>query len=648
MTQIDHGTIEMAPADAGWRDFGSWLASKRLILCGLVLVGGQVALNTYVLTRGYFQLDDFSIGGLSAHSFTLHMLFQNYSGQLMPAVFAVAWALTHTGGGYDWGLWAGTLVAMQALAGLALLRALRTLFGDRMTLLIPLAIFLFTPMAMSDLSWWAAGIQSVPIQLAIALAVDQHVRYVRYGRTRNVVFATVWILFGLAFYEKSVAIPLLLFALTSAFLTSGSWARGMLETLRKHWRAWVLYAGTIIAEIIVYALSLQASTARVRVPEASTAVSFGWGLIRSTFVPAILGGPWRWTLPHGAPRSWALYALASTPGALEALAWVAFVAIVVASLWYRREAWRAWLILLGWLVIADIGPIILGRVAYFGTLLSGQAMYVADAAPVLAICGALAFLPLRGEENAYRTDLPLRWRHGWRWAGVLAVATTLTAAFGAGSVWSYSTYRNQLHPQNTRSYLATASAALHGVAPNAVIYPSQIPNQMAWTLLGAPTQVQNALAPLADQVTGQDFQWGTPTGLAPWFMVFDAQGRLHPAVVTGPHSLPFRPKSACVLHPTGIQLPLTGQVYPLPFVMQIGYYSGRPVTLAVTFGGHQYQLSLPSTSLAYGYLPVTGPGNSVGIRPVTPNPGICLGTVTVGNVEPSSSEFPVPAFPRRG
>src|SRR5205807_1194400 len=82
---------------------------------------------------------------------------------------------------------AGWLVAMRALAGLALLRALRTLFGNRMALLLPLAVFLFTPIALTDLSWWAVGCQAVPVQLALAMAVDQHVRYIRTGRIRNVV-----------------------------------------------------------------------------------------------------------------------------------------------------------------------------------------------------------------------------------------------------------------------------------------------------------------------------------------------------------------------------------------------------------------------------------------------------------------------------
>ncbi len=643
VTQVQH---EIADQEAGaaWREFTAWLAGQRLILSALALIAAQVALNSYVLNRGFFQNDDFAIGGLAAHSFSVHLLFQNYQGHLMPAVFALAWVLTHSGGGYDWGLWAGSLVILQALAALALLRALRTLIGDRMVLLVPLGVFLFTPMALADLSWWAAGIQSVPIQLALALAVDQHVRYVRSGRIRNAVWAGVWVLFGLAFYEKSAGIPLLLFALTSAFLVPGSWPAGMRATLRRHWPAWVLYAGVILTEFVVYIASLRGSSVRVQVPEANAFVAFAWNLLRNTFVPTALGGPWRWT-PGGAAASWSLYSLASPPLVLLVLSWAIAAVVVLASLWYRREAWRAWVILLGWIVVADIAPVALGRFAYFGSILSAQTMYLADAAPVLAICLAVAFLPLRGEERPYRTRLPA----GRPRRAALAGAAAVTAAFLAGSVWSASAYRDELRPQNSRSYLATVSAALAHAPRGAVIYPGQIPSQMALTLLGQPTEVQNALAPLIDRVMGRNLRFlSRPTGKTINFMIFDAQGRLHPAVVIGPHTSPFARQSECVPTARGMQLPLTAALYPVPLLMQVGYFAARPVTLEVMLAGRQYQLRLPASQLAYAYLPVQGPGNTVGIKPVTPDPEICIGTVTVGNVQPAATGIPIPAVPARG
>jgi hypothetical protein len=637
VTQVQDRTAESS--GSGWQDFAAWVTGKQVTLSALALIIAQISLITYVLNRGFFQQDDFAIAGLAAQPFSLHLLFQNYYGHLMPGVFALAWTAVHADG-YDWGLWAGSLVALWALAGLALLRALRTLFGNRMALLLPLGVFLFTPIALTDLSWWAIGCQSVPVQLALAMAVDQHVRYIRTGRIRNTVFASLWVVFGLAFDEKAVAIPVLLFALTSAFLVPGSWPRATLSTLRRHWAAWALYGAAMAGEIVVYALSLGTSQNQVKVPMASGAVTFASHLLLDTFVPAVFGGPWHWTVPLGTSSSWALLATASPPPGLLGLSWALAALVITASLVYRRRAWPAWVILVGWLVVVDVVPVVLGRPAVDGSLLATLTYYVSDAMPVLAICLAIAFLPLRDEQHAYRTAPP-------RGRPRRVVAGTAAVLFAISAVWSATAYRGELHPQNSRSYLATASAALAGVPPGTVVYSTPIPLQMAWILLSQLTGAQDALAPLVNQLPSKQFRWTTaPSGKITSLMIFDAQGRLRPAVIQGPHTYPFRRQADCLRTTAGMRLPLTGTVYPVPVVVQIGYYAARATTVTITFGGHQSRLTLPASKLAYAYLPMQGPGNTVAITPVTSGPQVCIGTITVGNVEASPTAAPEPVFPR--
>lgn len=50
-----------------------------------------------------------------------------------------------------------SLVVMQLLASLALLRALWVILGWRPVLLVPLTFALFTPLALPGFAWWAAG-----------------------------------------------------------------------------------------------------------------------------------------------------------------------------------------------------------------------------------------------------------------------------------------------------------------------------------------------------------------------------------------------------------------------------------------------------------------------------------------------------------
>ena len=56
------------------------------------------------------------------------------------------------------------------------------------------------------------------------MAVDAHVRYLRGGRFRSALAAAGWLLLGMAAVDKGAVIPLLLFALTSAFFVEGRWA----------------------------------------------------------------------------------------------------------------------------------------------------------------------------------------------------------------------------------------------------------------------------------------------------------------------------------------------------------------------------------------------------------------------------------------
>jgi hypothetical protein len=138
------------------------------------------------------------------------------AGHMAPLGFAISWVLAHIAL-YNWPLTCIVILALVAAACFALLRVLRTLFGARPAILIPLAVYLFCPLALAAVDWWSVAVQTLPLELSIFLAVDAHVRYVRTGRMRMAVAAAGWLLLGLATVQKGAVTPLLLFALTSGF-----------------------------------------------------------------------------------------------------------------------------------------------------------------------------------------------------------------------------------------------------------------------------------------------------------------------------------------------------------------------------------------------------------------------------------------------
>jgi hypothetical protein len=314
----------------------TWIRSNWVTVTAVILILAQLLLKAQVLSRAFFRADDyFFIDWSVKNNLTWHFLGYTYDGHLMPGSYLLVWLLSRLSV-YDWTLVSIVDVVLVVAASLALLRLLRTLFGTRPAILIPLAVYLFSPVMASGLSFWSTALQWLPTQLAMCMAINAQVVYARNGRFRHAVHAAVWILAGLAFDELNALVPLLLFALTSGFLTTGGWARAAVSTLRKHWRAWTLYGAIMIGYIALYIHQLPTSYQQPAKPGQFSSVLTVISLMaRVTFIPAALGGPWHWT-------SLGDWAIAAEFPPVTQLAWSVALLVVLVSLWYRRHAVRAW------------------------------------------------------------------------------------------------------------------------------------------------------------------------------------------------------------------------------------------------------------------------------------------------------------------
>ena len=77
-----------------------------------------------------------------------------------------------------------SLIVLQLLASLALLRALHTILGWRPVLLVPLTFALFTPLGVPGFAWWAAALNSLPMLAALAWVCGDAILLVRTGNQR--------------------------------------------------------------------------------------------------------------------------------------------------------------------------------------------------------------------------------------------------------------------------------------------------------------------------------------------------------------------------------------------------------------------------------------------------------------------------------
>jgi hypothetical protein len=464
---------------------------------------------------------------------------------------------------------------------------------------------------------------------------------VREGRNRQLAAAAAWLLLGMATVQKGAVVPVLLFGLTSAFFTEGGWLSGIVQAARRYWRAWVVYGAMLAAYLVLFLSVLPTSTTPPTGPgPAERVLTFVTTLTGTTLVPGAVGGPWHWSVLGDGN------AQASSPAALQQLSWALAVLVIAVSIAFRPRAARAWAILAGWIVAADVLPVVIGRLGSADPHVLGlQARYVTDVAAVLALCLALAFLPLAGQEGGYRFAGPALAPGR---PGRIATAAVL-AVFLAGSFWSLQSLTGLTDTRASRSYIATARAAVTKAPRGTLVADGPtlpaVMDPLLFLSSGNTSRVVGALArgPLAGRLT-----WlNPPRGVVPGLMIFNLQGQLRPAVLlgrsTGP---PSRGRCWPLSLGAAISIPLPGPLYRWTWTVSLDY-NGPATEIDVRFGGQWAHATLPAGRHHY-YVPLTGSGRAVDVALASAAPGGCLTGLTVGTWQPALSGPAIPKVPVPG
>ncbi len=611
------------------REAADWLRGHGVTLAAVTLIAIQLLWMGDLLAHSYFRQDDFSYlyRGLDSGFGWKYLMWED-AGHLQPLGMALAWALARVSV-YNWPLTCVLTLLLLAAVCFAMLRTLRTLFGNRPAILVLLAVFLFSPLQLAGLSWWSVVINNLPLELALLMAVDAHVRYLRRGRMRNAVAAAGWLLVALAASDKGAVVPLLLFGLTAAFLVAGKLRAAVVTAVVWYWRLWLVYGILLAAWVALYVSQLSGST--VKPDSASDALNFVSTFTGTTLLPTVLGGPWRWSAIG--------YDIVSPPVALQQLSWAVAIVVVVVSCARRVQAWRAWAILIGWIVAADIVPVVLGRLGTLPTsLVAVQARYVMDAAPVLALCVGLAFLPVAGEPDAIRFRLP-------------ATRPAVLAALGLfliGSFWSLQAFEslNSAAATAARSYIATARAAVAGAPRGTLIVDGPTPASiMTPGIFGPFGNTSLVVGAIARGEPAKHLSWtGSPRGVTGHLMIFNNLGQLLPVTMQGPLSWPPPPGQSCWNVTTAaMRIPLAGPLFRWPWTAQVDYW-GPSSILEFRFGENWTQVALPAGTHT-AYIPVTGEGNQVSVRLAQPGSALCIASIRVGSLKPGPASQAIPAVP---
>jgi hypothetical protein len=636
--EMERRADDSVDSDPGrqWSRRLATLSRDKVTLAAVALIAVQVVWKAAFISHYFFQQDDFLVldsavkSGLSWHYLTLFD-----SGHMFPGVYALAWVLARVAL-YNWGVAAAIVVVLIAGAAVAAWRLLVTLLGNRPAILIPLTLYLVSPLAFANFTWWIRPVEALPLQIALFMALKSHVQYVRTGNFRFAATSVAWQLFGLLFFEKSVFIPLVLFAITAGFLVEGRLLAATRATVMRYWKAWLLYLGLLAVFAVVFLTALHSTRTTPAPPSSTHSVSvFTSKLVFDTLLPSLLGGPWRWYHPVNASGAYAY-----PPSALTWLAVIVFLAIVVASILLRRRAWRAWVILAGWVVFADMLPVAVGRLGLssYAALYGMEPRYVADVPAVLAIVLALAFWPVTGAESDATASRREFFTGRWR-----SVALATVAVVVLGSIWSVQRFESVTTSHTSaivpvRTYIANARAALAQAPAGTVIVSQPVPSNVMEGLFLTHTRTQLVLGPLVP--SSSSVSWTVlPSGQIGQLRVFGPDGRLWPVAIYGSTttSLPFLSSCLTAKKPQ-LVLPFPAATWAQDlkdtYVLRLGAVTGTGAAgtvVTVDYGSYVRQFTArPGESRVY--FTVWGAAPDVVLQAQPVHGAICFGPAVAGTV----------------
>lgn len=427
---------------------------------GLVLKVALVMLTIQTLWRGvitvdsYFWQDDFTyLADARARGLTAEFLLQDYNGHVMPGQFLLAWLVSRLE--FSFLPPAVMLVLLQLLASVLLLWVLRLLWRDRPEILVGYAVYLFSPLGLVAGTWWAAGLQALPLQCAMLLAVAACIKDHRRPGLRWKATTVAALVVGLVFWEKALLLVPLLVLVQLLLLEDARWAdrRRLVRRHRGEWAAWLaiglLYT---VAYVVIVGRDDHGAGARPSYED------FLVNAVVKMLLPGILGGPW--TDREGENTVY-------PPPETVAVAVATTVLVLLAGWAWSRQP-RATLragALLGAYLAMDLGLVLLAR-SDFALLLARDPRYVTDALPVAAIAIVAAMVPVAAEEPP---------AHVWTPRDPLVRGCVVACAVLVASSWvSVQALRDQLSHEYSEAYVSRLLAE-HRALPEVVLVDASAP-----------------------------------------------------------------------------------------------------------------------------------------------------------------------------
>lgn len=577
------------------------------------LIALHLMVRAVLAFGGYFYWDDLILVGRSGTQplLSASYLFNDHDGHVMPAAFLLGGVITRLAP-LVWTWPAVSLVVLQLIASLALLRALWVILGWRPVLLIPLSFALFTPLALPAFAWWAAALNYLPMVAALAWVCADAILLVRTGNKRYALTAVLAYGAGLLFFEKSAVIPFAAFTV-AALLCHVDGDRAAVRTVWRRGRPlWLAALALTAAWVALYLVVVDQQ-------RWSWDLSMTWDLLSRSvthgIVPGLVGGPWVWQ--RWAPASpWAV-----PPITVMALGWLALAAAVATSLLRKQRLGAVWLAAAGYAVACQV-PIYLMRSSAFTALELAQTLrYLADLVVVLTLLAAVGICA------------PNRPAPHWLDASGrrTAVAASLTVGFVASSLFSTATFFTSWRDNPTKSYITNAVRGLAAARADsaAPLLDQDVDPLVLQRVVGPESLASHMFALIRDR---PEFARSTPR-----LRMFDTAGNVVDADVTWVRRIVPGPEPQCgyfVQPGEPVRMPLDGPLLPAEWTAELNYLANTEGSLTVSLPvGPETKVGV-KPGLNRVYVRLSGAGDTVIVRADTAALAVCLASGPVGYLAP--------------
>jgi hypothetical protein len=574
---------------------------------GLVVIAAALALRVLWLAGSWFYFDDLAFLSAGTNDpLTWHFVGRNYAGHLMPAGWLVIKALA-TWAPYKWGVWAGVLVALQALASLGMLRLLRSMFGETRVVLVLLTGYCFYIFTIPAGVWFAAGINQLPLQVALVFGLHAHLAYLRTRRWQPLAATLAWTVIGLAFYEKAA----ILFGFYGLFALCW-FSRGKLADrvgqLWRDYRTGVLAHGAVAVPYVAIYLKFGLHGTQ---PASTLLSSVGYRLVAVAFSTGVVGGPFEW-------RSMSANSLADPSDLISLGSWVAVGSLVYYAATTRTASRRAWT-LIGFSLAANVYLLSSARANLVGPDIGLEYRYQTESAAIFVLALGLAFLPLIGalEVNEVREGVERPHER----PAVIRTVTIIVAAFSLVSTQAY--MQNWQHGNPTKPFFDRLSASIAATPDKPLpLVDLSLPQNLLWAF-GYPENTDSHV------LRALDYPVDYPDTSVDRLYAIKDDGRLTQAIVLPARTMVGGSGCGFVLHRGPTAIPLDGPVVGGGWWIRMEYGAPRAFGVRIGLGSSTTRMQLPAGDHT-AYFKADGTYDTVHIFNAAAGRGACVTQLVLG------------------